>query len=224
MESIMSSPVPLFLEDEVPAQREKRFPSRQRGRVFDLTEAIERMIAAGYHEAVGKGPAAYRRLWPKQVEQPRVYAGRFDHALLVDRAVGLRDLVACGKIISYAPMEECRDLIAAPAVKGKPLVRYILFFQDGAKHLGRCSETCRRRFRKDEAGLVLREGLHLAVQHEAILRHHAVDFAGTQWDRFDAPYLYWFDLPEPRLRAHVMPARLPRWGSASRGARIVPVT
>ena len=127
----MSSPVPLFLEDEVPAQREKRFPSRQRGRVFDLTEAIERMIAAGYHEAVGKGPAAYRRLWPKQVEQPRVYAGRFDHALLVDRAVGLRDLVACGKIISYAPMEECRDLIAAPAVKGKPLVRYILFFRMG---------------------------------------------------------------------------------------------
>ncbi len=195
------------------------------GKVFDLTSNIEAMIRAGYHEASGMSAEQYRALWPKSVTQPPEYAGRFDQVLLVDRTIAPEKLIALGSIVEYAKFANCTDLVDAPKGKdGKPLMRYVAFFQDGSRNLGRAVEDVRETYAQDEVGLVTSEGLHLPVQHEKSLRHHAVDLPGSRYSEFFAPYVLWFARARPELHADDVQGGGPRYGSASRGSQVIPIS
>lgn len=195
------------------------------GRIFDLTPNIKAMIRAGYHTASGMSEANYRALWPKTVTQPPEYAGRFDQVLLVDRTIDSAQLLACGKIVEYITTVSCEDLVEAPKGKdGKPLSRYVAFFQDGRKNMDRTVEECRSGFEKDEVGLVTLEGLHLPVQYEKSLRHHAVDLSGSRYGEFRAPFVNWFAFDQPGLGAGAVQCGASGYGSASRGSQVIPVS
>ncbi|MEK9158664.1 MAG: hypothetical protein AAB673_01565, partial [Patescibacteria group bacterium] len=43
------------------------------GRLIDISDQVELLIKAGYHEATGLSASAYRQLWPKTVVQPLEY-------------------------------------------------------------------------------------------------------------------------------------------------------
>lgn len=188
------------------------------GRLIDISDKVELLIKAGYHQAAGLSASAYRQLWPRTVTQPVEYAGRFDEVLLVDRAITLPDLVKRGNIYTWVNPASCANL--APVSTAS---RYIAFIQLGQKNLGRPVEDCAKTFAPDEVGLVTVEGLHLPVQHAAHLRHYAVDLAGSRYESVDAPYVCWFDSDRPRFGAHGVRCGTSGCGSASRGSTVITV-
>ena len=188
------------------------------GRLIDISDKMELLIAAGYHEAAGMKASAYRRLWPKTVVQPLEYAGRFDEVLLVDHSIAVAGLVRCGNISTYVQPSSCVDLVKAPTAS-----RYIAFIQLGRKNLGRAVEDCSKTFASDEVGLVSVEGLHLPVQHQAYLRQFAVDLAGSRCFSVSAPDVYWFSHARPSFNAHDARDARHSFGSASRGSAVITV-
>lgn len=188
------------------------------GRLIDISDKVELLIQAGYHEAAGLSASVYRRLWPKTVVQPPEYAGRFDEVLLVDRAIAITKLVRCGNIYLWVDPSACYDLAPMPTAS-----RYIAFIQLGRKNLGLTVENCSKTFAPDEVGLTTVEGLYLPVQHKAYLRQYAVDLAGSRCDSVFAPCVYWFSLDQPHFCAYGVRSSNPRYGSASRGSAVITV-
>lgn len=193
------------------------------GLIMETAELVERMIKAGFHKATdgGRGmkASAYRKMWPRTVVQPVSYAGRFDRLLLVDRTIEPSRLVAMANFYLAVQLNDCQDIVPAPAP-----ARYIAFVQLGKKNLGRTVADCRASFDPDEIGLVTVEGLHLPIQHEAYLRSHAADLAGSAYGEVVAPYVYWFGFARPGLGASDIRNPRPRCGSASRGSEVIVVT
>ncbi|MFH1631599.1 MAG: hypothetical protein ABIA47_01055, partial [bacterium] len=181
----------------------------------------------------GMKGADYRALWiaPSVIEQvcelKELYRGRFDHLLLVDATLGNSALVSCGNVYKYVDPDECRDIVGSPKDKdGKPLKRYIAFFQDGTRHLSADHTVAwwMGNHADDEYGLVTCEGLHLPVEHEKVLRHHGVDLPGSRYDEVHAPFASWFDGSQPSLNASHVEIRNSHYGVVSRGSVVVPVT
>lgn len=217
-----------FLDNRL-VPRDAAAAATGQGRILDISSLVEKMIRAGIHKVTegGKGMSAkaYKKLWPKTVPQPPEYAGRFDHALLVDTTVNLAALVEHGNVVVYTDPASCEDIVNAPTREdGTPLTRYIAFFQDGSKNKGRSVEDCRTSFADNEVGLVTREGLYLPIQHEPILRDHGVDFPGSRGGDWRAPYVSWFDYDQPGFVVVGVQGRGPSYGSASRGSVVIPVT
>ena len=199
------------------------------GRIMDISSLIEAMIQHGVHKVTDNGnsmrAAQYRKLWPKTVVQPNEYASRFDHVLLVDTTVELAALVACGNAVLYTNPASCQDNVPVPTREdGAPLTRYVAFFQDGAKNKNRSVEDCCDTFAPDEVGLVTAEGLHLPIQHGPILRDHGVDIPGSRDDDWYALGVGWFDNAQPGFGVSGLRYGNPRYGSASRGSVVIPVT
>ena len=199
------------------------------GRIMDISSLVEAMIQHGIHKVTdggkGMGAAKYRKLWPKTVTQPPAYTGRFDRVLLVDKTVELATLVKCGNTVVYMDPASCEDMVPRPTKEdGTPLTRYIVFFQDGTRNKGRTVEECRISFTSDEVGLVTVEGLHLPIQHEPILRDHGMDISGSRDGGWRAPCVLWFVRDQPGFYASGIRHRYPRYGSASRGSAVIPVT
>ena len=192
------------------------------GRLIDISDKVELLIRAGYHQVTNSGlgmPAsAYRQLWPKTVVQPLEYLGRFDEELLVDRTIAKFEHVNRGNIYTWVNPADCTNL--APVVAAS---RYIAFVQLGKKNLGRPVEDCTKTFASDEVGLVTVEGLHLPVQHADYLRNYAVDLAGSRWESVVAPYVSWFDDDRPGFGALGVRYSNPSCGSASRGSTVITV-
>ena len=192
------------------------------GRLIDISDKVELLIRAGYHQVTNSGlgmPAsAYRKLWPRTVIQPMEYVGRFDEELLVDRTIAKFEHVNRGNIYTWVNPADCTNL--APVVAAS---WYIAFVQLGKKNLGRPVEDCTKTFASDEVGLVTVEGLHLPVQHADYLRNYAVDLAGSRYESVSAPYVYWFDNDRPNFNAHDVRNSNPNYGSASRGSTVITV-
>ena len=201
---------------------------------MDISSLIEAMIQHGVHKVTdsgksdgsrGMGAAKYRKLWPKTVSQPPEYAGRFDQMLLVDRTVALPALVECGKTVTNTDPASCEDMVPVPTTEdGTPLTRYVVFFHDGSKNKGRTVEDCRATLAPDEVGLVTAEGLYLPIQHEPVLRDHAVDLPGSRYGDWSAPFVDWFDNDQPGFDTNDIRYRSSVYGSASRGSVVIPVT
>ena len=198
--------------------REREDAEFTSGRLIDISDKVELLIKAGYHEAAGLSASAYRQLWPKTVVQPLEYAGRFDAVLLVDTTIKTSELVSRGNIYTYVQPSACRDLVKAPTAS-----RYIAFVQLGQKNLGRKVEDCSNTFAQDEVGLTTVEGLHLPVQHKAYLRQYGVDMAGSRFESVCAPYVCWFDYDQPHFDAGDVRCSNPNCGSASRGSTVITV-
>ncbi len=195
--------------------------SEKVGKVFDLTQNIEAMIKAGYHTALGMSEAKYRALWPKSVVQPPECAGRFDQVLPVEGIVP-EQLIVLAKIVEYVRVGACANLAPAPRNKDrKLLMRYVAFFQDGTRDLDRSVENVRKTYAVDEVGLSASEGLHLPIQYEEVLRHHAVDLPGSRVGEFHAPFVRWFNDDRPCLGADDVRSRAPHCGSASRWSQVI---
>lgn len=188
------------------------------GRLIDISDQVELLIKAGYHQAAGMSASAYRKLWPRTVTQPVEYAGRFDEVLLVDRTIAKFEHVNRGNIYAWVDPASCSDLVKAPLAS-----RYIAFIQLGQKNLGRTVEDCAKTFAPDEVGLVTVEGLHLPVQHAAYLRHYAVDLAGSRCGSVGAPCVRWFGIGRPHFYAPFVRYSNPHCGSASRGSTVITV-
>ena len=179
--------------------REREDAEFTSGRLIDISDKVELLIRAGYHQVTNSGlgmPAsAYRKLWPRTVIQPMEYVGRFDEELLVDRTIAKFEHVNRGNIYTWVNPADCTNL--APVVAAS---WYIAFVQLGKKNLGRPVEDCTKTFASDEVGLVTVEGLHLPVQHADYLRNYAVDLAGSRYGRWGA-CVVWFDHVRPNFCA-----------------------
>lgn len=205
---------------------------KPKSRVFKTGALVNRLIRAGYHTVarapdgtIGMTASVYKKLWPKEVEQPAEYTGRFDGILLVDVTISQAELVSRGKIDTYVEPAACTDLVPAPTnADGTPIVRYVAFVQLGEKNLKRTVEDCTATFASDEVGLVTTEGLHLPVQHETYLRKWAVDLAGSRSKSLYAPCVRWFAFARPKFVADDVRNPHLSFGSASRGSKVIAVS
>lgn len=180
-------------------------------RSFDLTEQIERLTASGLGRIQRIQDDVYRKLWPKTVELPERHEGRFDRALIVDAYPltpmyhpvdhgGRRESLP----VRLVPMpreskptmvvfgREDREAVE-PVVHAKhgEILRYVIFWQAGERWKTRSPNAMRSRFDADECGLRLNEGLHLALQEEALMRARRIALAAHMSERGETHFAQW---------------------------------
>ena len=196
------------------------------GRMVRIADKVELLIEHGYHTACGMEADAYRGLWPEAVEQPPEYLSRLDIPLLVDGTITADRLAECNRNTQFwVQPGACENLVPQPMHTefGAPLTRYVAWIQLSRWINHNVEQACAE-MPADEVGLVSAEGLHLPGQCEKHLRKFAVDLPGSRHGAVRAPCVHWFGLARPHFDAHDVRARGPRYGSGSRGIRVVPVS
>ena len=158
----------------------------ERGDVVDLRGNVDRLIGAGFHKAADMEEAAYRALWPEQVELPAGYYRRFPLPLLLDQTLSLAKLLECTGVPDFGQngyasfASKYEDL--TPVLTGdddQPLERCIVFIHDGVRFVGQVSKDVLGQLARDEYVLRLAEGLQVAVQFPKVLASHSFHALGT---------------------------------------------
>ena len=201
---------------------------------IDLAVQMREMLRAEYFKwtNAGEGMASeeYCRLWPKTVEIPQEYLGRFEHALLVDLTIPLEKMKMNPNVFINTSPNARVDLVRPPTdISDRNLTRYVAFVHLGKRHECRLPEECRLSFSPDEVGLTVVEGFHLPLQHPGELRNRCVELVGSHYPRAteESPdgefYLDWKS-SMPAFGLDFRPTREQRTGPVSRGVRVIPVT
>lgn len=196
------------------------------GRIVSIADQVELLIERGYHTTCNMTAEAYRKVWPKEVEQPAEYVSRLDIPFLVDDTLTLERKVACNANLYLGVQPDaCTTAIAHPVhpETGVRLTRWVEFIQL-SRYLNQRVEDVDALLPADEVGLTPTEGVHLLGQCEKHLRKYAVDLCGSRCGSRGAPFVYWFGNDQAGLDASDVGVRDPFCGSGSRGRRVIPVT
>lgn len=171
----------------------------------------------------------YRALWGgADVEQFLEYVGRLDALLLVDDTMSVEDTAVCNANLHLAVRPDgygCTTAISHPVhpETGTRLTRWVEFIQLN-RYLNHRVQDVDALLPDDEVGLTPTEGLHLPGQFAEFLREYAVDLCGARCGLGGAPCVGWFGSAQPILSACDVGTRHLRYGSASRGIRVIPVS
>ncbi len=211
--------------------------------IIDLSERIECLIflLQTHHDEVGElDTTKYRDLWPKTVETPADYVGRFDIPLLVDLSLDPRVMFRlAGYQIGFFSVwpEESIDLVERPKhpKSGAPLVRYIAWCRvKQSPH--NVEEPENVYLASDEVGMVTSEGMFLPQQCTKELNQSLYNSTFLLGSRHRVPFIF----PEKigvtevlrwdyeRYSLNVYMRYINKWWEdssvASRGREVIPVS
>lgn len=190
-------------------------------RSFDITEQIERLIRAGIPAVQGIPNDDYRRLWPTKIEGPTGFASLFDRAMCIDAFPlypmsiaadrGNRRVMLPTRLLPLPGQNRPKALVfgrdedheVSPLMDPQmgEVLRYVIFWQFGERWRAMSPNAARARMDEEECGLRLNEGLHLALQEEALFKKRGrIPLAGHMNERGETYFAEWEDGGFPSFR------------------------
>lgn len=147
-----------------------------------------KQLAHLFAKEVGQSKDEYMDKLPKFSPQPEQFKGRLDTFVIAETRVALPRMVKIVGIVPYYDIVKTKDW--QKDTFRTPDRPYTTWLHDGSKNVEKSVETVRNNLAVDERGGTIYDGIGLYLKDSATLKHHSLDFPGSQVGADYAPFLF----------------------------------